>query len=186
MLRRVMVVVCVAGFGSCCIRTTQRPSGVAAPSIPPGPPRWDAGVFLIGGGSYAAGFQAADASIGISAGPQGGYHIDLWARQAGAFEASLNITTRATRTSDGVLVGTGGGFVEFSATDAGTFDSRGSVRVFLCPTPAGVSALGEPLRFEAWAQNGEAGPLLGYDTFEAAVTGCDFTSCQSDCSGVDP
>lgn len=187
---RAVLVVLVGGLivSACCIQPmptpTPRPTMVTGVPIPTGTPTWDAGSLLIGTTGYdsVGEFRPLMNDFTLATGLQGGggRHVFVAFRVKGQTPGELIMTTRAVRASDGVLVGAGVQPVTFSASDAG-YDSNYSPRVVLCPTPAGLSIVGQALKFETWAQAGENGPVLGYATVTATPS-CSG-ECSNDCGG---
>ncbi|MBL8935715.1 MAG: hypothetical protein JNM69_14260 [Archangium sp.] len=187
---RAFLGVLVAGLvvTACCIQPTPmptpRPTMVTGVPIPSGTPSWAGDSLLIGTTGYdsVGEFRPLMNDFTLATGLQGGggRHVFVSFRVKGQTAGELTMTTRVTRASDGALVGAGVQPVTFSASDAG-FDSNYSPRVVLCPTPAGLSIVGQSLKFESWAQASENGPVLGYATV-TAVPLCSG-DCQNDCGG---
>lgn len=174
---------------ACCIQPTPmptpRPTMVTGVPIPSGTPSWPAGTLSIGTTGYdsVGTIRPLTNDFTLATGLQGGggRHVFVAFRVQGQTQpGELTMTTRVVRASDGQLVGAGVQPVTFEASDAG-FDSNYSPRVVLCPTPAGLSIVGQALKFESWAQAGENGPVLGYATV-TAVPSCSG-DCQNDCGG---
>jgi hypothetical protein len=187
-LTRVAGLLASLGLGACCIQPTPmptpRPTEVTSVPIPSGAPIWDGGVLFIGTAGEFGGdrFAPLDGGVRLATGPQGGggRHVFLTYRLSGAPTVDeLVVTARITK-SDGQLVGSAVQPVRFKGSDAGQ-DAEWSQRVVLCPTPIGVSLVGDTLKVEAWAQTRENGPVgvAGVDTFRPLCEG----SCAADCGG---
>jgi hypothetical protein len=175
-------------LGACCIQPTPtptpRPTMVNGVPIPTGMPSWDAGTLLIGTTGYdsVGSFKPLQNDFTLATGLQGGggRHVFVAFRVVGPRPDELIMTVRAVRARDEQLVGATVSTVTFES-DGGVSDSRYSPRVVLCPTPAGLSLVGEPLRFDVWAQQVENGPVLGTAT-TTATPSC-AGDCASDCGG---
>ncbi|MBL8924581.1 MAG: hypothetical protein JNJ54_37370 [Myxococcaceae bacterium] len=175
-------------LAGCCIQPTPmptpRPNEVTSVPIPSGAPIWDGGLLFIGTAGEFGGdaFAPLDGGVRLATGPQGGggRHVFLTYRLTGApLVDELIVTARITK-SDGRLLGSAVQPVRFGRSDAGQ-DAEWSQRVVLCPTPVGVSLVGDTLTVEAWAQTRENGPVgaAGADTFRPLCEG----SCAADCGG---
>lgn len=146
-----------------------------------GPPLWAEGTVIFGttddDGEL---FQNIGSSLTLYRGPQGGNHAYAKYQVSGGRVAnSATFEHRVRRARDGVLVSKGNRQFDVTPVDGGVWTSEGSVIMFLCPTPAGVSVVREPLDFEVTVR-GSDGKFLGRANARSTLT-CDM--CEADCGG---
>jgi hypothetical protein len=74
----------------------------------------------------------------LEAGAQGGFHVWLSWRVTGMDERELQLSRTARRLADDKLV---------LRTSGGVREPGGTIPMFMCPTPIGISVDGEPIVF---------------------------------------
>lgn len=146
-----------------------------------GPPLWPDGTVTFGttddDGQI---FENIGSALTLHRGPQGGNHAYAKYQVSGGWvAANATFEHRVRRARDGVLVSKGDRSFDVTAVDGGVWTSEGSVIMFLCPTPAGVSVVREPLDFEVTVK-GADGKFLGRASARSTLT-CDM--CETDCGG---
>ena len=143
---------------------------------------WPAGTLELGAEASGA-FSTFPAQVQATPGAQGGYHVAVMYRVTGKALPGVLFEHRVTRARDGTLVSKGNRTMSVDPVAAGqSWVSPGAVIIFICPTPVGVSVLGEELNFEITASKG--GEILGKVSARAGF-GCPSgdSFCASICSG---
>ena len=145
--------------------------------------RWPEGALALGGEAPDGGFVTLPPEVQATAGSQGGFHVAVVYRVTGEALPGVRFEHRVTRTRDATLVSKGNRTVDVVPVAAGeSWTTPGAVRVFLCPTPVGVSVVGEELTFEVTAT--KDGALLGQSSARSVFRcppGDSF--CDSICRG---
>ncbi len=120
--------------------------------------RWPEGTLSLGGEAPdGGGFITLPPEVQATPGAQGGFHVPVMYRVTGEALAGVRFDHRVTRTRDATLVSKGNRTLDVGPGQSWTTPS--AVIIFLCPTPVGVSVVGEELNFEVTAT--KDGALLG-------------------------
>ena len=122
---------------------------------------WPEGALELGAEEPdGGGFIAMPSESFATPGAQGGFHVPVMYRVTGPSLPGVVFEHRVTRSRDGRLVSKGTRTLDVGPVAAGaSWTTPGAVIIFLCPTPVGVSVVGEDLSFEVTATKG--GALLG-------------------------
>lgn len=170
------------GLNSCCF---QRPEPRPPPPVDDdlgalGPPQWPEGAIAFGTTNDDDKiFELIGAEIELYRGPQGGHHAYAKYQVTDQTASNATFEHRVRRERDGLLVSKGKRSFTVSPSDGGVWTAEDAMVMFLCPTPAGVNIVNEPLRFEVTVSSVDR-KLLG----RASVTSTlKCTGCEADCGG---
>lgn len=115
-------------------------------------------------------------------GAQGGFHVPAAYKITGQTAPGAQFDHKVRRVSDNALLSRGSRVFDVAPGDGGVFIAP-EITIFLCPTPVGLSASDELVRFEV-VITGQDGGTLGSATHETTLrcpSGNSF--CQSICKG---
>jgi hypothetical protein len=145
--------------------------------------QWAEGTLELGNASPDGGFQQMPVEVEATPGAQGGFHIPVMYRVNGKAVAGVLFEHRIERTRDAALVSKGTRTFDVTPVSAQeSWTTPGAVIIFICPTPVGVSVVGEALTFEVTAT--KDGELLGKATASAVFRCAPGDSfCESICKG---
>ena len=123
---------------------------------------WPEGTLELGGElPDGGGFTTLSTEVEATPGAQGGFHVPVMYRVTGKAVNGVVFEHKVRRASDNVLVSKGTRTLDVTPVAAGqSWTTPGAVIIFLCPTPVGVSVVGEALNFEVTAPT-KGGQLLG-------------------------
>ncbi len=145
---------------------------------------------LTGEPGFVSVIEGAD--VTLAPGAQGGFHVYINVRLdadgAERVGPAPVLNRSARRVSDGALVSRSRQRVELgtSASAPGSFESRFSIPLFLCPAPVGIAVAGQALELELTAGKGDDDPepMVARLRFVPRCPddgGAEF--CRSICSG---
>jgi hypothetical protein len=117
-------------------------------------------------------------------GSQGGFHVWLRVRASGLAPGPVTVQRIARRTLDEKLVlrATDRRELDLSA-DGGWMELTTAIPSFMCPTPVGVSVVGEPVRFELTVVDDLGFEATGTITLVPTCPAGQLAFCQSICTG---
>jgi hypothetical protein len=129
------------------------PSPPLEPPPPPPPPAVvEDAVLALGAPAGSAATSAAllpftdGQEVELVAGAQGGFHVWLQYALRGLPAATYTLERDATRVSDGAVVLRYSGAIDVGVPAAdGWSTAPAPIPMFMCPTPIGVSVIGEPI-----------------------------------------
>lgn len=145
---------------------------------------WPEGALKLGAEEPdGGGFIAMPAESLATPGAQGGFHVPVMYRVNGRSLPGVVFEHRVTRSRDGTLVSKGTRTLDVGPVSVGaSWTTPSAVIIFLCPTPVGVSVVGEDLSFEVTAKkDGELLGKAGASTVFRCPPGNAF--CDSICRG---
>lgn len=163
-------------------------AGACGPGNPPPPPPPSQCELTLGSApTGGTGFAEMPLAATLVPGAQGGFHVWLSYRIKGAGEAGvLKAAHTVRREADGKLFSRGERRLELSAPGAdGWWESDLATPAFLCPTPIGVSVIGEQAIFEVtlFAEDGTEMAKQQVRSQLTCPTGGQAEFCQRICTG---
>jgi hypothetical protein len=148
----------------------------------PGPANSTASLTL-GGAAADGSFTALTdgETVSLVPGAQGGFHVWMNWRLDGAPAGDATLERTAHRVSDDAIVLRVTGDVTL-ANDSDASD--GPIPMFMCPTPIGISVLGEPIIYRLTFRDGSAAEIAHQEvTLVPRCPDDDLKFCQQICTG---
>lgn len=132
------------------------------PDLPDASSPYPVEVTLGGANLDMSGFTTLDGDVTMVAGGQGGFHVWVKYRIAGAAEEKVTVNYTARRISDGRLILRSSSIVVMLGPPGseGYWESPFPIPAFMCPSPLGVVVENQPLVFTFEVRDGD-GALRG-------------------------
>jgi hypothetical protein len=161
--------------------------GTPPPDLPDASSPYPVEVMLGGANVDMSGFTALDGDVTMVAGGQGGFHVWVKYRIAGAAEEMVTVNYTARRISDGRLILRSSSIVVMLGAPGseGYWESPFPIPAFMCPSPLGVVVQDQPLMFTFEVRDAN-GALRGSATTTFTPhcpTDTQATHCVAICNG---